>query len=126
MSRIGQRGTAPELAVRQLVRTLGLKPMSNVSALPGKPDLVFRSARKIIFVHGCFWHRHMRCRYASEPKVNVKFWKEKFLKTQARDRQAIRLLRKAGWQTLVIWSCELRRPERVLRRLAVFLCQETG
>jgi DNA mismatch endonuclease, patch repair protein len=107
--------------VRQLALSLGYHFRLNVRWLPGRPDLVFGSRRKVIFVHGCFWHRH-RCEAGrSMPASNVAYWRGKFQGNQRRDARVRRLLMRKGWDVLVVWECELRRPGFVRERLKQFL-----
>jgi len=121
MSRIRGKDTCPEMAVRSLVRDLNHRYRLHVRALPGCPDLVLVALRKVIFVHGCFWHRH-RCKYGRPvPGTRTKFWKAKFAANKARDIKSRRALRKQGWDVLVIWECQTRRPEWLRVRLAKFL-----
>jgi DNA mismatch endonuclease (patch repair protein) len=122
MSRIRGKDTKPEKIVRSLLRAEGIRYRSNARTLPGKPDLVLSSLRTVIFVHGCFWHRHKQCRFTTHPKSNSDFWEEKFARTVERDRENVRSLKKAGWQVIVVWECHTRRDpaalrEKVLRRL---------
>lgn len=121
MSAIRSRNTSPERAVRTLVYALGFRFRLHAADLPGKPDLVFRSLRKVIFVHGCFWHRHdcplgrVRCR------TNVEFWDRKFKSNMDRDSRNVKELRSQGWDVLVVWECWLSSEDRVRRRIAAFL-----
>ena len=118
MSRIRGRDTKPEKIMRSLVSDEGHRYRSNVRALPGKPDIVLPAFETAIFVHGCFWHRHPGCRYATTPKSNSDFWQAKFIRTLERDRQHLKALRKAKWRVLVIWECELRdKPSQVRSKL---------
>jgi DNA mismatch endonuclease, patch repair protein len=121
MAAVHSKNTGPELAVRKIVHGLGYRYRLNVDALPGKPDLVFRSRRKVVFVHGCFWHRHRSCRYASSPTTRKEFWEAKFAANVARDRRTLRSLRRMGWGAITVWQCELKKPERLMRRLNEFL-----
>lgn len=123
MSHIRGKNTKPEWAVRRMVHAMGFRYRLHVKKLPGKPDLVFPRRRKIIFVHGCFWHAH-GCRHASQltPETNARFWKEKLARNVQRDRRDLRLLWEAGWQVLVVWECETRDAERLRALLAAFLC----
>ncbi|WP_295840161.1 DNA mismatch endonuclease Vsr [uncultured Xanthomonas sp.] len=121
MSRIRGKDTKPELKVRQLAYALGFRFRLHRRDLPGSPDLVFASRRKVIFVHGCYWHRHPGCRYAYSPKSNVEFWQSKFAANVARDRLAAKALEEAGWQVLVVWECETRNVDALRIRLADFL-----
>ena len=108
MSQIRSRNTKPELAVRRALHALGYRYHLDVSALPGKPDLVFPSRKKIIFVHGCYWHAHT-CRFGrSQSKSNVDFWVEKLRSNVARDRRVINELKQLGWEVHVIWECEVK------------------
>lgn len=108
MSRIRGRDTSPELAVRRLTHSLGYRFRLHKKGLPGTPDLVFASRRKVIFVHGCFWHRHAGCKRASLPTSRIEYWAEKFRRNVERDAEAERALRYLGWDVLVIWQCETK------------------
>lgn len=121
MSRVRGRHTKPEVAVRRIVFGLGYRYRLHDSKLPGKPDLVLARHRKTIFVHGCFWHGHRGCRYGKLPKSRTHFWKEKITGNRARDRRTIRKLEKLEWKTLIIWQCELKRPEKLVRKIDDFL-----
>ena len=121
MSRIQGRDTAPEIAVRRIAHGLGFRFRLHRKDLPGRPDLVFPKHRAVVFVHGCFWHRHGGCRYAYTPKTRVRFWTEKFRRNVVRDRQQEVALRGLGWRVLVIWECETGRVAAVERRLLEFL-----
>ncbi|MGH7812420.1 MAG: very short patch repair endonuclease [Candidatus Binataceae bacterium] len=121
LSRVKSKDTKPEVAVCDIVRKLGARCRVQDSNLPGKPDLVFRRRKKIIFVHGCFWHRHRDCSRTQTPASRTSYWIPKFARTVARDRQALRKLRRAGWSVLVVWECELARPDSVARKIAAFL-----
>ena len=121
MSRIRGRNTAPEMLVRRLLHRAGYRYRLHARELPGKPDLVFPSRRKVIFVHGCFWHGH-RCRYGRvRPRTNADFWSAKLAGNVQRDRKVRSELTRAGWKALVMWECELRDQVRTLRRLRAFL-----
>lgn len=117
MSRVRGENTTPELIVRKYLHALGFRYRLHVKELPGKPDIVFPKYRTVVFVHGCFWHRHRGCRYASMPKSNVEFWIGKFTLNVARDKRNAAALRKAGWRCLTIWGCETKLNEN-LDRLA--------
>lgn len=121
MRRVRQKHTAPELALRTILRRLGYHYRLHAADLPGTPDLVFRSARKAIFVHGCYWHRHEGCTLASMPKTNVEFWVEKFRKNVQRDAEKIARLEALGWRSLIVWQCELKQGEVVQVKLDHFL-----
>ncbi|MDQ2925209.1 MAG: very short patch repair endonuclease [Acidobacteriota bacterium] len=124
MAAVRSKDTSPELAVRRIVHGMGFRYSLHRRSLPGTPDLVFTSRGKVIFVHGCFWHRHSGCKYTTTPKTRVKFWKDKFDRNVERDRQARRELRRLGWRWLTVWQCDLKRPERLVKRLEKFLCAE--
>ena len=111
MSRIKSRDTKPELTVRSLLHQKGYRFRLHRKDLPGKPDIVLPRFKKIIFVHGCFWHRHEGCRYAYNPKSRVDFWLEKFNKNVERDRQVRAALTQLGWEVHVIWECETKKSE---------------
>ena len=121
MSRIKGRDTIPEIAVRRIVHRLGFRFRLYGEDLPGRPDLVFPRYRAIVFVHGCFWHRHPGCRYAYSPKTRVGFWSDKFRENVERDRRTLNALHKLGWRILVIWECETRSNACVQRHLRNFL-----
>lgn len=121
MSRIRGRDTKPELAVRSLIHGLGYRYRLHDASLPGKPDLVFPGRRKVIFVHGCFWHRHRKCANAVMPATNTEFWSKKLLGNVERDRRNGARLRSLGWKVLVIWECEVRDQQRLSWRVRRFL-----
>lgn len=121
MARIRCRDTAPEIMVRQLLHSLGYRYRLCDSTLPGTPDIVFPSRRKVIFIHGCFWHRHPHCKYAYVPKSRVDFWQRKFAENVTRDAEALTALAASGWHALVIWECELRAAEMVRSKLIDYL-----
>lgn len=121
MSRIRNKDTRPEIVVRSLVHGSGYRFRLHVKSLPGKPDLVFLSRRKIIFVHGCYWHMH-KCKYGRvTPKTNAEFWQNKRSGNVERDKKNLSLLRRNGWQVLVVWECWLRKPETLKERVVNFL-----
>ena len=121
MAAVHSENTKPERVVRSVVHRLGYRYRLHVAALPGRPDLVFACRRKVLFVHGCFWHRHGNCRYASMPKTRRKFWQAKFDSNVARDKATVRQLRKMGWAVMTVWQCELKKPDRLAQRLDRFL-----
>jgi len=108
MAGIRSRDTKPELVLRKGLHALGFRYSLNRKDLPGKPDLVFRRYQAIIFVHGCFWHRHEGCKLASVPASNAQFWREKFARNVERDRENIAVPQNAGWRTGIVWECSLR------------------
>ncbi|ABR85809.1 very short patch repair endonuclease [Pseudomonas aeruginosa] len=107
MSRIRGKDTQPELALRKALHKLGLRYRLHGAGLPGKPDLVFPRYKVVVFVHGCFWHRHAGCKIATIPKSNTPFWLEKFEKNVVRDAQVVVDLQALGWTVFVVWECEL-------------------
>lgn len=121
LSRIRQHGTTAELDVRRRVHALGHRFRTKNRDLPGSPDLANRRRGWIIFVHGCFWHRHPGCRKATVPRRNRAFWLQKFDANRRRDRATLRQLRTAGYRTLVVWECQVR-----WRRLSVTLPRFLG
>lgn len=121
MGLVKSRDTRPELLVRRLVHQLGFRFRLDGTELPGRPDIVFRGRRKVIFVHGCFWHRHNRCQLARLPKSRLDFWLPKLTKNKSRDAVKRRALTRMGWSSLVVWECELNDPARVMFKLLVFL-----
>lgn len=108
MAAIRSQDTGPEIAVRRIVHRLGYRYRLHVRSLPGSPDLVFPSRRKVIFVHGCFWHRHPRCHRSTSPKTREVFWQTKFTSNVARDVAARQQLKADGWAILVVWECEIK------------------
>ncbi len=121
MSRVRAKDTAPEMLVRRLVYSMGYRYRLHDRSLPGTPDLVFRKTHQLIFVHGCFWHRHAGCALARWPKSRQKFWREKLEGNQTRDRKNIGRLRRAGWRVMVVWECQLSKPVRLEQRIRGFL-----
>src|SRR3954464_13721261 len=120
MRRIRSWNTAPELMVRRAVHALGYRYRLHRKGLPGKPDLVFGPRRKVIFVHGCFWHSH-NCKISHAPKSNREYWVPKLERNKTRDGRDIETLKIGGWQCLVIWECETRNEELLKKRLTAFL-----
>lgn len=123
MRAVKSTNTAPERAVRAAVCACGYarRYRLNGAQLPSKPDLVFSSLRKVVFVHGCFWHGHACKRGARAPKDNAAYWRAKIARNQARDAAAISALSGAGWSALVVWECETRDASALEARLAAFL-----
>ncbi len=121
MSRIRGKDTKPEMVVRRMLHALGYRYRLHRRDLPGCPDLVFPGRRKIIFVHGCFWHRH-RCKYGLvTPATRPEFWKKKLEGNRARDTRVRKELRRLGWQVLVVWECQIRKPDAMIKRVVDFL-----
>ncbi len=121
MAAIHSKATKPEMELRRIVRELGYRFGTNCKTVAGKPDLVFASRRKVIFVHGCFWHRHKGCKRASTPSTRIQFWESKFSSNVRRDKKVQRELRRTGWSVLVVWQCQLKNQKRLKERLNGFL-----
>lgn len=113
MSGIRGKNTLPEMLVRRFLHGLGLRYRLHDRGLPGAPDLVFPRHGVVIFVHGCYWHRHEGCKYATTPASNVEFWETKFAENVRRDRAAVMALKKAGWRVFILWECGLRTSDTV-------------
>lgn len=113
--------TKPEMAVRRLVHSMGYRYRLHCRDLPGKPDLVFRQRHAVVFVHGCFWHRHEGCSLARLPKSKVEFWAAKLEGNRDRDARKVAALNEAGWRVFVVWECELKDKEVLAQRLRRFL-----
>ncbi|MCE1182503.1 MAG: very short patch repair endonuclease [Rhodocyclales bacterium] len=121
MARVRSRDTKPEMMVRRLVHAMGYRYRLHAKDLPGKPDLVFRSREKVVFIHGCFWHRHAGCALARLPKSRQDFWLPKLDANRQRDANNERALRDAGWDVLTIWECELGDIAQLKTRIRGFL-----
>ncbi len=120
MSAVRTRNTGAEVTVRSLVHGMGYRYSLKHSDLPGKPDLVFVGRRKVIFVHGCFWHGH-DCRYGKLPKSRLEYWLPKIAANRVRDRKQTCCLRRNGWMVMVVWQCQLKKKKAVAKRLRGFL-----
>ena len=123
MERIKGEDTQPEMMVRRMVHGMGYGFRLHRRNLPGCPDLCFPSSHKVIFVHGCYWHRH-KCKLGRLPKSRVDFWRPKLEANRVRDIQHRRELRRLGWQVLVVWECELVQKEQVGNKIVAFLEKE--
>jgi len=108
MSRIKGKNTKPEMAVRRFLFGKGFRYRVHDKKLPGKPDIVLPKLKTVILVHGCFWHGHKNCKYFKLPKTRTKWWKEKIEKNILNDKKSLRLLKKTGYKTIVIWECKLK------------------
>lgn len=120
MSRVRSIDTKPELVVRRLVHSMGYRYRLHSGTLPGSPDLIFSSRRKVIFVHGCFWHQH-GCRKYRMPRTRRDFWEPKLERNKVRDRKVRAELRAMRWQVMVIWECQTKNLDRLQHRLVAFL-----
>lgn len=126
MARIRSTDTKPELRVRRLVHGLGYRYRLHDPKLPGKPDLVFRSRKKVIFVHGCFWHQHSasNCRVVHAPKSSTEYWNPKLRRNVERDTENIASLVAKGWKVFVVWECAVKNAVSLTRELVEFLDDE--
>jgi DNA mismatch endonuclease, patch repair protein len=127
MSRIRSQNTKPEIALRKSLHGLGFRFRIQARHLPGKPDIVLPRYRTVVFVHGCFWHRHSTCKIATTPKSNTDFWEAKFARNVERDSLTRRALEAAGWKVIVAWECELHpvaRLESTVAHIAQQIRQE--
>jgi DNA mismatch endonuclease (patch repair protein) len=120
MSRIRSSNTSPEKKIRSLLHKAGYRFRIHAKKLPGCPDIVLLKYKTIIFVHGCFWHRHENCRYAYFPKTRAEFWAKKFKDNVERDKRNLENLERLGWSVEVIWECETRNPEILLKKIHYF------
>lgn len=121
MANIRGKDTKPEVLVRSLLRSIGVSFKTHAAELPGKPDIVLRSRRQAILVHGCFWHRHSCVWGQVIPGTRADFWVSKLDANRQRDARNLRALKRLGWRVLVVWECETRKPTQVLSRLERFL-----
>lgn len=121
MSRVRSKDTSPEMSVRRLVHALGFRYRLHCRNLPGTPDLVFPKKKKVIFVHGCFWHKH-NCKHGQiASKSNVDYWSAKLERNRSRDKDNVKALQTMGWQSLIVWECQLKEIDKLKRRLIKFL-----
>ena len=121
MANVKSKDTHPELRVRRMLHGLGYRYRLHRRDLPGRPDLTFVSRKKVVFVNGCFWHRHSGCPRATIPATNAEFWATKLERNRKRDERNRALLRKDGWSVMTVWECQLRQPSIVKERLVAFL-----
>lgn len=117
MSRIRSGNTRPEIIVRSVLHSMGYRFRLHRNDLPGKPDIVLPKYRTIIFVHGCFWHRHSGCKYTYTPKSRIEFWEKKFLRNIERDQEAREKLELMNWKVLIVWECETRDVQSLMAKL---------
>lgn len=121
MRRIRSKDTMPEMAVRRLVHGMGYRYRLHRRDIPGKPDLAFPGRRKVIFIHGCFWHQHPGCREGRPPKSNTAYWLPKLERNQMRDKAALEKLAASGWRALVVWECQTKSVRKLTRQIRQFL-----
>ena len=117
MARIGSKNTKPEIKVRSILHRMGFRFRLHNKKLPGSPDIILSKHKTVIFVHGCFWHRHQNCKRASIPKTNQEFWERKFLANEQRDAIAYKALQNLGWNVVVVWECEIMDTENLKQQL---------
>lgn len=120
MSRIKGKDTKPEVVVRSMLHRMGYRFRLHRKGLPGKPDIVLPKYKTVIFVNGCFWHRHKGCKYSYNPKSRKLFWQKKFKDTVERDKLQKKNLKALGWSMLVIWECETKKVERLIQKIQDF------
>jgi DNA mismatch endonuclease (patch repair protein) len=125
MRQVKSSDTSPELSVRKLLHSLGFRFRLHRKDLPGKPDIVLPRYQSVIFVNGCFWHQHPRCKRAALPVANHDWWSKKLTRNAQRDRANILELKKLGWLVLTVWECEISQTVRLRVRLSQFLRQDT-
>lgn len=121
MARVKGTDTKPEIKVRKLLFSIGYRYRIHDERLPGKPDIVLPSKRKIVFVHGCFWHRHANCALARMPKSHRGFWRKKLEGNRLRDARTKAALRRLGWSVATVWECQLKDMARLEKRLRRFI-----
>ena len=123
MRRIRSKDMKPEMAVRQLIHGRGYRYRLHCKDLPGKPDLVFSPRRKVIFVHGCFWHSHSdpKCPIRRIPKSNTGYWTEKLARNIERDKKSQEMLKSLGWKVLILWECQIKDKEKLISKIKKFL-----
>ncbi len=117
MGRVRSKNTKPELLVRSILHRNGYRFRLHKKGLPGKPDIVLTKYQTVIFVHGCFWHRHKNCPDATVPKTRTEFWVQKFAKNVQRDKKVQKSLRQLRWNVIVVWECETKKPDELMNRL---------
>lgn len=121
MSRVSGKNTKPEIVVRSLLHNLGYRFRLHRKDLPGKPDITLAKHKKVIFVHGCFWHGHGDCSRSKRPSTNEEFWREKLDKNIERDKATVNTLKKLGWKVLTVWTCEVKDTNKLKIKLLSFL-----
>lgn len=126
MGRIKSSDTNPEKRVRSTLHRMGYRFRLHRKDLPGKPDIVLPKYKAIIFVHGCFWHRHKNCKNAATPKTRKEFWQQKFQDNVKRDRKVSRSLRKSGWHVHVVWECQTKNQDKLEKNLQTFFRKLSG
>ena len=126
MSAIKSKNTKPEIKVRKILHSMGYRFRLHSKGLPGSPDIVLPKYKTLIFVHGCFWHRHENCKYASTPKTRKEFWESKFKANVKRDKEIQEKIKNIGWQSVVVWECEIKNEKikdkllEIKKRLTIY------
>jgi DNA mismatch endonuclease (patch repair protein) len=123
MSRVKNKDSKAEKRVRSLVHRMGFRFRLHNKKLPGKPDIVLTRHKKVVLIHGCYWHQHGVCRSLAIPENNPDFWRKKFAENVERDKRNIRALNELGWRVLVIWECETKDAEKLEAKIHSFLCE---
>jgi len=121
MAKIRSRDTKPELQVRKIIHGMGYRYRLHRRDLPGTPDIVFPSRKKVVFIHGCFWHRHTNCKIGHIPKTKQEFWIHKLEENAKRDQINIKKLKSLGWESLVIWECQIKHTDQIIEKIRQFL-----
>lgn len=121
MASVHSKNTTPERIVRSTLHRLGYRFSIASNKLPGKPDIILRRFRKVIFVHGCFWHQHKGCNASERPISNSEYWNNKLDRNVLRDRKNISLLKKNGWDVIIIWECQIRKNSALVKKLSKFM-----
>ncbi|MDW8391873.1 MAG: DNA mismatch endonuclease Vsr [Oscillochloridaceae bacterium] len=124
MAKVRGQDTNPEKIVRSLIHRMGYRFRLHVKDLPGKPDIVLPRHRKVVFVHGCFWHQHPGCEHAARPGSNTEYWNKKLDRNVMRDREHLERLLYLGWKVLIVWECELKDLDQLVEKLRRFLSDE--
>ena len=117
MAAIKSKNTKPEIKVRQLLHSMGYRFRLHMKDLPGNPDIVLKKYKTVIYVNGCFWHRHPNCKYASTPKTRTSFWSQKFQSNVERDNKNYLKIKNLGWKYIVVWECELKNKSDLVEKL---------
>ena len=126
MAAIRSKNSAPEVAVRKLLFSEGFRFRIHDKKLPGKPDIVLKKYRTVIFVHGCFWHQHENCKRANMPKSNLDYWAPKIMRNVVRDKEHSKTLKEKSWQAIVVWECETKDKERLKNKLVELIVDKNS
>lgn len=121
MGRVASKNTVPEIKLRKLIFSMGFRYRLHCNDLPGRPDIVFLGRKKVIFVHGCFWHGHPNCKASKLPETRKEFWRTKISSNQERDKKNIKELENLGWKVLIVWQCELKDVLNITEKIKLFL-----